>query len=75
MQKRTRTTLAIGYFLAATLALVWPLYPTLGNHIAPRVFGLPWSLTYVLIVIAANFAALCWLYLTRAIDRDGAGDG
>ncbi len=62
-----RERLAIAYFVASAALLVAPLYTVLGNHIEPRVFGLPWSLVYVLGVIAANFAALAWMY------RSGVG--
>lgn len=57
-----RERLAIAYFVASTIALVAPVYTSLGNRIEPRVLGLPWSLVYVLGVIAANFAALAWMY-------------
>lgn len=55
-------------FVATTAALVWPAYPLLGDHIEPRVLGLPWSLVYVLAVLALNTVALTALYLSRAID-------
>ncbi|MEM6290467.1 MAG: hypothetical protein AAGA54_04350 [Myxococcota bacterium] len=57
-----RERLAIGYFVASTVALIAPVYTTFGNSIEPRVGGLPWSLVYVLGVIAANFAVLAWMY-------------
>lgn len=60
--------LAVLWFLLSAAALVWPLYPWLGNHVHPRVLGLPWSLVYVLLVIAANFGALLLLYRLRVID-------
>jgi hypothetical protein len=41
-------------FVATTASLVWPLYPWLGNHVEPRVLGMPWSLVYVILVIAVN---------------------
>lgn len=50
--------------------LVWPVYPWLGNHVEPRVLGLPWSLTYVLLVITANFGALMVLYQTRWLESE-----
>ena len=56
------------FFVASTAALVWPLYPWLGDHIEPRIFGVPWSLTYVLMIVVANTAMLSGLYLTRAVD-------
>lgn len=60
--------LALAWLLASTLALVWPVFPWLGNHVHPRVLGLPWSLVYVLLVIAANFVALVVLYRARVVD-------
>lgn len=80
---RTRRWTRIGlvYFVLATAALVWPIYPAIGNRIEPRVLGLPFSLVYVLAVIAANTAFLAVLYRLRVIDADEApeeeagGDG
>lgn len=60
--------LAVAWFVLSTLALVWPVYPWLGNHIEPRVLGLPWSLVFVLLVITANFGALLLLYRLRVVD-------
>lgn len=62
--------LAVGYFAVSTLFLVDPLYTVLGNRVEPRVLGLPWSLVYVLLVVAANFAVLAALYWARAVDHD-----
>ncbi len=62
MSRNTRHAVAIAYFVAATLALIWPVYPWLGNRIEPRVFGLPWSLFYVLAIIFANALVLMWLH-------------
>lgn len=56
------------FFLVSTATLVWPVYPLLGDHIEPRVLGLPWSLVYVLAVLALNTAVLTALYLGRAVD-------
>lgn len=60
--------LAAAWFVLSTALLVWPVYPWLGNHVHPRVLGLPWSLVYVLLVITANFAALLGLYHARLVD-------
>lgn len=66
---RTRLAkLAPLLFVATTASLVWPLYPWLGDHVEPRILGLPWSLTYVLVVIAVNTLALVGLYTARVID-------
>ncbi|MCY1059848.1 hypothetical protein [Nannocystis sp. SCPEA4] len=62
------------YFVATTAALVWPLYPLLGDHIEPRVLGMPWSLAYVLLIILANTAVLVGLYLSRSVDAVEAED-
>jgi hypothetical protein len=62
------TRLSLLYFALATASLVWPIYPWLGNHIEPRVFGLPWSLAWVLIVIVCNFVVLALLFRLRVID-------
>jgi hypothetical protein len=64
----TATRLAVLYFAAATAALVWPLYPWLGNRIEPRVLGLPFSLVWILAIIASNFCVLVLLYRLRLID-------
>lgn len=65
---------ALGYFALSALALVAPVYTTLGNHIEPRVLGLPWSLVYVLAVVLANAAVLAVLYVGRWVDgEDGIG--
>jgi hypothetical protein len=69
MPRRSLSTrLAAAWFLLSTALLVWPVYPWLGNHVHPRVLGLPWSLVFVLLVITANFAALLLLYFLRVID-------
>jgi hypothetical protein len=62
------TRVSLLYFALATAALVSPIYPRFGNHIEPRVLGLPWSLAWVLIVIVCNFAALAVLFRLRVID-------
>jgi hypothetical protein len=64
------TPLAALLFVVTTAFLVWPLYPWLGNSIEPRVLGMPWSLVYVLLVIAVNAVALVTLYLTRVVDAE-----
>lgn len=74
---RRWTRLAVAYFVVVTACLVWPVYPALGNAIEPRVLGLPFSLVYVLAVIALNTAALFGLYWARVIDAgelDEEGD-
>lgn len=62
------TRLSLLYFALATATLVWPIYPRFGNRIEPRVLGLPWSLVWVLGVIACNFAVLVVLFRLRVVD-------
>jgi len=64
--------IALGYFALSAVALVAPVYTAVGNHIEPRVLGLPWSLVYVLGVVLANALVLATLYVGRWVDgRDG----
>ncbi|MBC8069341.1 MAG: hypothetical protein IAG13_13480 [Deltaproteobacteria bacterium] len=68
--KSTRATgWALAYFALSTVVLVAPVYTTFGNRIEPRVLGLPWSLVWVLLVIAANCGVLALLYVRRSIDH------
>ena len=63
------------FFVATTALLVWPLYSWLGDAIEPRVFGLPWSLVYVLLVILVNGVVLTGLYMARVIDAGADDEG
>jgi predicted PurR-regulated permease PerM len=58
------------FFVATTAALVWPIYPALGNRIEPRVFGLPWSLCYVLGLIVLNTLVLAAVFAAQAGDDE-----
>lgn len=69
MSSRGRwTRIALVWFVLSTAMLVWPIFPWLGNHVHPRVLGLPWSLVYVLLVVAANAVALGLLVRFRILD-------
>ena len=57
------------WFVFSGACLVWPIYPWLGNHVHPRVLGLPWSLVWVLLVVAANAVVLNVLYWRRLVDH------
>ena len=48
-RSRIGARLAGLWFLVSVALLVWPVYPWLGNHVHPRVLGLPWSLVWVLL--------------------------
>jgi hypothetical protein len=69
MRSRRVTALAVVYFAASTVMLVAPVYTVLGNRVQPRLWGLPWSLVYVLLVVVANFAVLMALYRGRYVDH------
>lgn len=60
---------AVVYFALATAALVAPVHTWLGDHIEPRVAGLPWSLVWVLLIILANFVVLALLHRARVVDH------
>jgi TRAP-type C4-dicarboxylate transport system permease small subunit len=66
---------AVAYFFFSTIMLIGPVYGWLGNRVAPRVLGLPFSLVYVLLIITANFLALALLYRSRAIDHAELDEG
>lgn len=61
--RRRRLTL-VGILLAATLSLVWPIYP-LFSGIYPLLFGLPLSLAWPTFWLVVVFAALLWLFLSE----------
>ena len=65
-----RAAAAVVWFVLSAVALIAPVYTTLGNRIEPRVLGLPFSLVYVLIVVAANTLVLAWLYGRRVVDDE-----
>lgn len=73
-RKRQLRRLSAGYFVASLFALIWPVYPALGNHIEPRVLGIPWSFAYVLLVIASNFVVLTLAYRARIVEEDASGE-
>lgn len=62
MAPKTAQGVALVYFVLSTVVLIAPVYTALGNTIEPRIGGLPWSLVYVLGVIACNFAVLALMY-------------
>ncbi len=67
-RSRLATRLALIWFLLATSTLVWPIYPRYFDRIEPRIAGLPFSLSWILIIIVANFAVVGLLYRLRLVD-------
>ena len=53
-----RRFLLIAYFTVCTIALVWPVYARIGNHLQPFVLGLPLSFAWVIGWVLMTFAAL-----------------
>lgn len=68
MREARWTRISVAYFSFATASLVWPLFPLVGNHIEPRILGMPWSLTYTLGVVVLNAMVLIALYAARVVD-------
>jgi hypothetical protein len=72
--RKRRRLLFAGFFLVLTAALVWPVYPLLAG-LMPPILGLPPALAWMVVVLAAAFAALLALYLTEEDDsEDAAGE-
>ena len=46
------------YMLCCLAAIIWPGYDWLGNRIEPYVFGLPFSLAWVVGWVLLSFVAL-----------------
>jgi hypothetical protein len=67
-RSRLATRVALIWFALATATLVWPIYPTWFDRIEPRIFGLPFSLAWILIIIVANFCVVGLLYKLRLVD-------
>ena len=55
---RTRDLLFGLYALVCLFALIWPGYDWFGNRIEPFVFGLPFSLVWVIGWVGLSFVAL-----------------
>ena len=53
---------AIVFFSVVFAAMMWPIHPWF-SRIHPMVLGLPFSLVYLILLIAFSFLALLCLYL------------
>ncbi len=58
MKHRTWNILLVGFVILALGSLVWPGYALLGARIEPMVFGVPFSLVWVVCWILATFGFL-----------------
>lgn len=67
--RQARTAFAVAW-AAATLALIWPVYPAVSG-VRPYVLGLPFSFAWVVGWLGVMFGALVALYRhDRASDGD-----
>jgi len=55
--------LLLGVYVAACIAcMTWPVYAQLGARIEPRVLGLPFSFAWVIGLMVATFAVMCFYH-------------
>ena len=73
MIQHTRRRFFLAFVLAAAAALVWPVYPWAAARV-PALFGLPGFFAWPVVVLAAVFVALVWLYRTEGAGRAGHED-
>ncbi len=60
--KRRRRRIFLAVYLLVAALLVWPIFPMFSG-IHPLIFGLPFSLTWVLLALSVMFGTLVWLFL------------
>ena len=60
---RQKRWIFVAVLLLVTAGLTWPLYPLFSN-IYPMLFNLPFSLSWLIILLAITMAGLTWLYRT-----------
>lgn len=51
----------IGFYVLLFVAVIWPIYPLFAT-IEPRVLGMPFSLTYVVVALLLSFFVLLGFY-------------
>jgi hypothetical protein len=51
----------IGFYVLLFVAVIWPVYPLFAT-IEPRVLGMPFSLTYVVVALLLSFFVLFGFY-------------
>ncbi len=69
--RRRRTLAFVAVVAVAGLALIWPVYPSVAG-IRPYVFGVPFSLAWVVGWLVVVFLALVLYYRTE--EHDAAAD-
>lgn len=67
-RQRVKRVLAV-YFVLVTLAMIWPIYP-LASRVEPFVFGMPFSLAYLVLLLTLSFLVLLFCYLYERLEED-----
>ena len=70
--KKLRNPLFGLYVVLCLLAMTGPGYSRFGNSVEPYVFGLPFSLIWVVLWVILTFCALLAYYLTDDAAKDAA---
>lgn len=68
-QRRRIYRFLVGYFLLIFVGMIWPIYPLFGR-IRPFVFGIPFSLFYLVSLLSATFAALLAVYIWESRNNE-----
>lgn len=58
-----RHVLLGSYFAVCMIALIWPVYPMIGNRATPLIFGLPPSFAYSIMWVLLTFVAMLSYHL------------
>jgi hypothetical protein len=68
--KRAFVHKIVAAFFALVLgAMMWPIYPFF-SRVHPMILGMPFSLFYLIILIAISFLVLLGLYLWESRDSE-----
>lgn len=67
--RRRRRKIFLAVYVAIALLLIWPVYPFFARPF-PLVFGLPFSLAWVVAALGLMFVALVWLFRS---EENGGG--
>ena len=64
-----RDALLVLWVVSCLALLVWPVYARFGSSIEPFVFGLPWSLAWVVACVGLTFLAVLAYHLSGDDER------
>ena len=71
IRARLRNVLFAIYAALCLGAMTWPGYALFGNSIEPFVFGLPFSLVWIVGWVVLTFVVLTLFHATRPPEADG----